>query len=220
MSYQDSLLLLLSLPVTRLCQMLCIWSDEAHLEKVWGLLLWLETLRPDAPTELSQQTRRRLHAGFLPEPALTRLGKANQAYNETVLELVTQSVFAPLLAARCQSPAIEELCAVRQSWDAGNHHSLVASQTFLDHLPMSSRNQLTATCLLDCMLLSRDRPMHQQHQVAPLLLHVLLFLLHRGYLSQRMLVNLYADDVQFPDSNWQLLAEGLQHFVSEAKSFT
>ena len=221
MTYQDCLLLLLCLPRTRLCQMLCIWSGEAQIEKVWGLLLWLETLRADAPSQLSRYTRTRLNLGLLPEDALNRLCKPDEPYSLTVLELVTHSLFTPLLAARCQTPDVDELCAVRDSWEVGDQHTIVASSALLDLLPVKARNQLTATGPLDCVLLSQERPLlWQEHQATPLLLHVLLFLLHRGYLSGSMLANLFVAEVHFPKRKWESVAEGLQKFATQATSPT
>lgn len=212
MTTNDSLSLLLSLPAPRLCQMLCLLSRQQDLESAWACLVWIESERYHH-SPLSGYTAKRWKQSLLAGGSLERLLNASQPFDSLVLELVTDSVFAPLFNARGSGPDRESLSATMASWDPKRDHLVLSLSAFMESLPRCAAQALLSlpgSDFLQVALHKRKSP--PEHQRTALLFQVMLHLFYGGALPDTMLVDLYLYDNRHTPQEWEQLLQGLQRF--------
>ena len=208
----DALSLLLTLPASRLCQMLCLLSRQHDVDTAWACLVWIESERPRQPV-LSRRTAEKWRQALLPGQSLEKLLHANQPFNSTVLDLVTDSVFGVLFTAVGCGPGAPALEKTLEGWNVDSDHLIVCLTAFLESLPGATAGsllELPGSDFLTVALGKQKSP--PEHQRTPLLLQVLLHLHHSGALSDSMLLDLYRYDNPCDRADWERLLGGLQRF--------
>jgi len=211
MSLRDRLDLLVALPLPRLCQMLCILSNKEETDRIWALLVWIEAERRKRPAELSKRMRTRLKKSLFPGYSLDRLLDPQAWYDPTIFELVTESVLAPVLAARAQSPDAEQLLEVLEGWSAGDNHPFFAIRSFVEALPEGSSAALLPK------VPNPPKRRAQPHKTVAQLLHVMLYLYQRDIVTETELVNLFGEHLNPQSSVWKRVASGLKAYYAELK---
>ena len=214
-SVQDRLDLLVALPPTRLCQMLCVWSQFEEQDRIWSLLVWVEASRLKRPAELSGRARGRLKKALFPARSLDRLLDQGHWYDPTVFELVTETLLAPLLAAALPGLDPEPLLTVLEGWNYGTNHPFFAVRSLLDALPEKAARAVMSGGRLD---LETRAGRSQNHKRVPQLFHVLLYLYRRDFLVTTEMVNLFAPTSESDPSLWNRLASGLKAYYAEMKA--
>lgn len=213
LSLKDRLHLLVALPPSRLCQMLCVLSQQEEQDRIWALLVWIETERRGAKP-LSQRATTRLRKALFPGKSMQRLMDGEAWYDPTIFELITESVLAPVLGAREQSPDSDELLDVLAGWSRGDNHPFFAVRSFVEELSSASLEALLPT-------VPQERKRRRQpHKKSAELLHVLMFLYHRDYVSLTEMVNLFGDHLKPQSSVWKRVARGLKAYYTELKKQT
>lgn len=210
-SLRDRLDLLVALPLPRLCQMLCILSQREDTDRIWALLVWIEAERRKRPVELSRRAATRLKKSLFPGASLKRLLDPEAWYDPTVFELVTESVLAPVLAARGQSPDAEQLLQVLEGWSAGDNHPFFAVRSFVETLPAESAGAV----LPKVPEPPARRP--QPHKTVAQLFHVILYLYQRDIVTQTEMLNLFGPHLNSQSSVWKRVASGLKAYYAELK---
>lgn len=211
MSLRDRLDLLVALPLPRLCQMLCILSNQEESDRVWALLVWIEAERRKRPAELAKRVRTRLKKSLFPGYSLDRVLDPEAWYDPTIFELVTESVLNPVLAARAQSPDAEDLLEVLEGWSAGDNHPFFAIRSFVEALPE------TASAALLPKVPNPPRRRVQPHKTVAQLLHVMLYLYQRDIVTPTELINLFGEHLDSKSSVWKRMAAGLKAYYAELK---
>ena len=213
-SLQDRLDLLVALPASRLCQMLSVWSQLEEVDRVWSVLVWVESQRLKRPAELTGRARARLKKGLFPGRSLERLLDAEAWYDPTVFELVTESVLAPVLGSHAKGLNPEPLLEVLEGWNEGSNHPFFAVRTLLDKLP-----EVAATAVLNGGRLDLEKRTvrAQAHKQVAQLFHVLLYLFRRDFLFVTELINLFGPTLQPDSSVWKRVASGLKAYYAEMK---
>lgn len=212
MTPKDSLSLLLSLPASRLCQLLCLLSRQYDLPTAWASLVWIECERPRIPP-LSGPTRQKWKRELFPGSSLERLLTPNQPFNSTVLEVVTDTVFGILFTDVGGGPGSLAMSNTLESWEVESDHVWLSLTAFLESLPGTSAAyllDLPGSDFLRTALQKSRRP--PEHQRIALLLQVLLQLYHGGGLSESMLNRLYQFETTRTRKDWQELQKGLRRF--------
>lgn len=192
--------------------MLCLLSRQQDIESAWACLVWIESQRYKLST-LSQSSSERWKKALFSGQSLERLLNASQPFDATVLNLVTDSVFAPMFNARGVGPDAEALAATMESWDPKEDHLILSLTSFLESLPGPSVRLLLDLPGSDFLRVAwqRDR-LVAEHQRTALLFQVLLHLYYSDALSEAMLADLYRFDNTHPTQEWERLLEGLQRF--------
>ena len=211
LSLRDRLDLLVALPLPRLCQMLCVLSHQEENDRIWALLVWIEAERRKRPAELSRRLRTRLKKSLFPGHSLDRVLDPQAWYDPTIFELVTESVLAPVLAARAQSPDAEELLEVLEGWSAGDNHPFFAIRSFVEALPEGSSGALLPK------VANPPKRRAQPHKTVAQLLHVMLYLYRRDIVTQTELINLFGEHLSSQSSVWKRVASGLKAYYAELK---
>lgn len=212
---QDRFDLLVALPPSRLCQMLCVWSQLEEVERIWSVLVWVEAQRLKRPAELSGRARSRLKKGLFPGHSLDRLLDPEAWYDPTVFELITESVLAPLSKSTAKAPDPEPLLEILEGWNEGSNHPFFAVRTLLDNLPEAAAKAVLSVGRLD---LEKRAGRAQAHKRIPQLFHVLLYLYRRDFLFLTELVNLFGTTLQPDSSVWKRVASGLKAYYAEMKN--
>lgn len=212
---QDRLDLLVALPPSRLCQMLCVWSQFEEQERIWSTLVWIEAQRLKRPAELSRRAHTRLKKGLFPGRSLDRLLSPEAWYDPTVFELITESVLAPLLGAPAPNPDPAALLEVLESWNEGSNHPFFAIRNLLDRLPEESARAVLETGPLD---LEKRAGRAQRQKHTPQLFHILLYLFRRDFIFNTELVNLFGPNLDRQSDVWKRLASGLKSYYAELKT--
>lgn len=192
--------------------MLCLLSKQQDLESAWACLVWIESQRFKAST-LSQTSSQRWKRTLFPGQSLERLLNASQPFDSTVLNLVTDSVFAPLFQARGVGLDREALAATMESWDPKEDHLVLSLSALMESLPNSSAAsllELPGSDFLQVALRKGKSP--AEHQRTALLFQILLHLYYTEALSDSMLVDLYRYDNAHSLQEWQCMLEGLRRF--------
>ena len=213
-SLQDRLDLLVALPAPRLCQMLCVWSQMEDIDRIWSVLVWIESQRQRRPAQLTGRARTRWMKGLFPGRSLDRLLDAEAWFDPTVFELVTESVLAPLLGSPTKGPEPEPLLEVLEGWNQGSNHPFFAVRTLLDQLPEEAASAVLKGARLD---LEKRTVRAQAHKQVAQLFHVLLYLYRRDFLFVTELVNLFGPDLQLDPSVWKRVSSGLKAYYTELK---
>lgn len=208
---RDRLDLLVALPLPRLCQMLCVLSQQEEADRLWALLVWIEAERRKRPEELSKRTATRLKKGLFPGASLQRLLDGEAWFDPTIFELVTETLLASVVAARGQSPEADQLLEVLEGWSAGDNHPFFAIRTFVEALPEAA--QLSKVRGVEEPVLRRPQP----HKKVAQMLHVLLYLYQREFVTQTELINLFGSHLNPQSSVWKRVARGLKAYYAELK---
>ncbi|MBX3168507.1 MAG: hypothetical protein KF760_13905 [Candidatus Eremiobacteraeota bacterium] len=211
LSLRDRLDLLVALPTPRLCQILCILSQQEDIDRIWALLVWIEAERRKRPARLSKRAAARLKKSLFPGASLQRLLDGECWFDPTVFELVTESLLSPVVAARGQTPDAEQLLEILEGWSAGDNHPFFAIRSFVEALPEAA--QLSKVRGVDEPPLRRPQP----HKNVAQLLHVLLFLYQREFVTQTELINLFGSHLNSQSSVWKRVARGLKAYYAELK---
>lgn len=191
--------------------MLCILSRQEKGDLVWALLVWVEAERRQRPAELSKRAVTRLKKRLFPGSSLQRLMDSQAWYDPTVFELVTESILAPVLAARGQSPEPEQLLEVLEGWSAGDNHPFFAIRNFVEALPAASSAALLPK------VANPPKRRSQPHKTVAQLFHVLLYLYQRDILTQTEMINLFGVHLDSQSSVWKRVASGLKAYYAELK---
>ncbi|MBN9418445.1 MAG: hypothetical protein J0I12_23550 [Candidatus Eremiobacteraeota bacterium] len=208
----DALSLLLTLPASRLCQMLCLLSRQHDVDTAWACLVWIESERSRQPV-LSRRTGEKWRQALLPGRSLEKLLHPNQPFNSLVLDLVTDSVFGVMFTAVGCGPGALALERTLGGWNVDQDHLVFCLTAFLESLPGATASlllELPGSDFLEVALRKQKSP--PEHQRTPLLLQVLLHLYHSGAVSDSMLLDLYRYDNPCVRADWELLLQGLQRF--------
>lgn len=213
---KDRLDLLVALPAPRLCQMLCVLSQHEELDRIWALLVWIETERRSGK-KLSQRTETRLRKYLFPGKSLQRLLDVDAWYDPTIFEMVTETLLTPVLAAREQSPDSDSLMDVLEGWGRGNNHPFFAVRSFVEELPYDSAAALLPK-VRDEQPVPRRRA--QPHKKSAELMHVMLFLYHRDFLDATEMINLFGSQTNPKSTVWKRVARGLRAYYQELKKQT
>lgn len=210
-SLRDRLDLLVALPLPRLCQMLCVLSHQEETDRTWALLVWIEAERRKRPAELSKRACARLKKALFPGASLQRLLDGESWFDPTIFELVTESLLAPVVAARGQTPDAERLLEVLEGWSAGDNHPFFAIRSFVEALPEAA--QLSKVRGVDEVPLRRPQP----HKTVAQMLHVMLYLYEREFVTQTEMINLFGTHLNSQSSVWKRVAKGLKAYFVELK---
>ncbi len=214
MTSSDSMALLLTLPPSRLCQILCLLARRANPRIAWTMLAWIESVRFKSPM-LSSDACQRLERGLLPADSLRQLLLPGSAFSPTVLDLISFSAFAPLLAEAPPKP--QRLTDTVEAWDCKRNHRESCLTSFLEGLPSRSLDRVLAlprSGFLRSVL--RDGPRAAAYQRTALLFQVLLHLDQSGAVSECMLVGLFRCDNQHPTFDWLIVLDGLLQFFRKS----
>ena len=217
LTLQDRFALLAALPAPRLCQMLCILSQEEQVDRIWALLVWIEAERRARGAKLPKRTATRLRKVLFPGASLERLFDPQAWFDPTIFELVTESVIAPLLGARGQVPETEHLLEIVADWSAGDNHPFFAIRSFVKALPAASASALLPKVRGKQVVAARSA--QPQKQVAQLF-HVLLYLFHRDFLTHTEMVNLFGQHLVAQSGLCKRLAKGLKAYYAEIKKLS
>lgn len=210
----DCLDALISLPLTRLSQVLTTFSTRQPAAEVWALLLWVELEREHRPSQLRPGTKQKLGKTILPGGSLERFLRVQIPFSTPIFEMTAQSMTQPLLEVRSSFPHHEQLLARLDCWTLGSEIAGRAVGHFLKLLPeeffAAVRELAPADFVASRIEEARDLKASQH---APYLLEVYLFLLHRAFLPLSVLVNLYTPDRNRKDA--KMLVAGLYSFWEE-----
>ncbi len=210
-SFRDRLDLLVALPLPRLCQMLCVLSQQEETDRIWALLVWIEAERRQRPAELSGRACARFKKSLFPGASLPRLLDGQAWFDPTIFELVTESLLAPVVAARGQTPEPGRLLEVLEGWSAGENHPFFAIRSFVEALPEAA--QLSKMRGVDELPLRRPQP----HKTVAQMLHVMLYLVQTERVTQTELINLFGSHLKSQSSLWKRVAKGLKAYYNELK---
>ncbi|MBS2040880.1 hypothetical protein JST97_38185 [bacterium] len=214
MTIQDRLDLLVALPASRLCQILCVWSQFEEQERIWSLLVWVEAQRLKRPAELSRRARTRLKKSLFPGRSLDRLLSAEAWFDPTVFELIAESILSPLLGSPATNLDPGPLVAILEGWNEGSNHPFFAVRTLLDRLPEQAAQAVIHGGRLE---LERRAGRAQSQKQTPRLFHVMLYLFRKDFLFVTEVVNLFGSNPKVDSTIWKRVASGLKRYYAEMK---